>query len=64
MIKSAAFSSQRKVDLYTISKLLGHKDTSMTKRYSHLNVDNLREAVSTLGHVLVTGNETLESASL
>ena len=60
----ASYLSQRKVDLYTISKLLGHKDTRMTKRYSHLNVDNLREAVSKLGHVLVTVDESLESASL
>jgi integrase len=60
----ASYLRQRKVDLYTISKLLGHKDTRMTKRYSHLNVDNLREAVSKLSHVLVTVNETSKSASL
>jgi integrase len=60
----ASYLSQRNVDLYTISKLLGHKDTRMTKRYSHLNVDNLREAVSKLCHVLVTVNETSKSASL
>jgi len=64
LIAEASYLSQKKVDLYTISKLLGHKDTRMTKRYSHLNVDNLREAVSKLGHVLVTVNGSLESASL
>ena len=44
----ASFLRQRGVDLHTISKLLGHKDTRMTLRYSHLSVENLREAISVL----------------
>jgi integrase len=39
---------QRNVDLHTIAKLAGHQDLRMTKRYAHLNVENLREAVSKL----------------
>ena len=39
---------QRNVDLHTIAKLAGHRDLRMTKRYAHLNVENLREAVSRL----------------
>lgn len=39
---------QNGVDLHTISKLLGHKDIRMTQRYSHLSVENLREAISVL----------------
>jgi site-specific recombinase XerD len=37
--------SQAGVDLHTIGTLLGHKDMRMTKRYSHLNVENLRAAI-------------------
>jgi integrase len=39
---------QSGVDIYAVQKLLGHKDGRMTKRYAHLNVDNLREAVAKL----------------
>lgn len=34
------------VDLYRVSRLLGHKTISMTERYSHLNLESLRQAVS------------------
>ena len=39
---------QKGIDLHTISVLAGHSDTRMTKRYSHLCVDNLRGAVEML----------------
>ncbi|MEW6002250.1 MAG: site-specific integrase [Nitrospirota bacterium] len=42
----ASYLRQNGVDLHTISKLLGHKDLRMTKRYAHLNVDSLRSAIS------------------
>jgi integrase len=44
----ASYLRQRGIDLHTISKLLGHKDTRMTNRYSHLSVDSLRNAISVL----------------
>lgn len=44
----ASYLRQKGVDLHTISKLLGHKDLRMTRRYAHLNVDALREAISKL----------------
>ncbi len=44
----ASYLRQKGVDLHSISKLLGHKDLRMTKRYAHLNVDSLRRAVSVL----------------
>ena len=53
----ASYLRQRGVDLHTIGTLLGHKDLRMTKRYAHLNVDSLKDAVSKLGHVLVTVQE-------
>ena len=33
------------VDLYTVSKLLSHKDTATTQRYAHLADQTLRDAV-------------------
>ncbi len=39
---------QRGVDLHTIAALASHKDLRMTKRYAHLNVDNLKGAIAIL----------------
>jgi integrase len=36
---------QNGVDLYQVQMLLGHKDSRMTQRYSHLAPENLRNAV-------------------
>jgi integrase len=33
------------VDLYRVQRLLGHKDSRMTQRYTHLAVEDLRKAV-------------------
>ncbi len=44
----ASYLRQKGIDLHTISKLLGHKDIRMTQRYSHLSVENLRDAISVL----------------
>ena len=40
--------AQRDVDLYKISKLLGHKDIRMTQRYSHHSPESLRVGVEIL----------------
>ena len=40
--------AQADVDLYKISKLLGHKDIKMTQRYSHHCPDSLRNGVEIL----------------
>lgn len=36
------------IDLYTVSKLLGHSDISMTQVYAHLSHDHLTQAVAVL----------------
>ena len=48
--------AQKGVDIYTISKLLGHKDIRMTQRYSHHSPESLRDGIQALasGHNLVT----------
>lgn len=37
------------VDLYTVGKVLGHRDARSTARYSHLSSDALRAAVGKIG---------------
>jgi site-specific recombinase XerD len=36
------------VDLYTVQRLMGHKDITMTRRYAHLAPEHLDKAVSVL----------------
>ena len=59
-----SYMRQRGVDLHTIAVLAGHRDLRMTKRYAHLNVDSLRDAINVLGHVLVTVKEDKAIANL
>ena len=58
----ASYLRQSGVDLHTISRLLGHKDIRMTQRYSHLSVENLREAISVLDTPRRCNSVTLEAA--
>jgi integrase len=45
------------VDLYTVGRILGHKDSRSTARYSHLAVGKLAEAVGRMGKKLPTSFE-------
>jgi len=52
--------AQRGIDLYKISKLLGHVNIAMTQRYAHHCPESLRDGVQILessGHDLVTEEE-------
>ncbi len=57
--------AQRGVDLYKISKLLGHYDISMTQRYAHHCPESLRDGIQVLevGHNLVTVGENRNVSS-
>ena len=46
---AASLLIQGGVDLYRVGAILGHSDTRTTRRYAHLAVENLRQAVATLG---------------
>ena len=39
---------QSGVDLYSVAKLLGHKDIKTTQRYAHHHIDSLRQSVRVL----------------
>lgn len=43
------------VDLYTVSKILGHESVSTTQRYAHLQVDQQRKALAKLGALVQQG---------
>lgn len=43
------------VDLYTVGRILGHKDSRSTARYSHLAVGKLAEAIGRIGRKLPSG---------
>ncbi len=53
--------AQRGIDIYKISKLLGHVNITMTQRYAHHCPESLRDGVLVLegsGHDLVTVGES------
>ena len=53
--------AQNGVDLYTIAKLLGHRDVRATQRYAHHCVDSLRMGLEHLGaHTMRTEREAVE----
>lgn len=41
------------VDLYTISKILGHSNTQTTQRYAHLQIDAQRKALNKLSNLVM-----------
>jgi integrase len=45
------------VDLYTISKILGHSTVQTTQRYSHLQVDAQRQALNKLSDLIEAGSK-------
>jgi len=48
-------ASSGKVDMYTLQKLLTHKDLKMTQRYAHLRDEALKKASNFAGGI-INGN--------
>lgn len=47
----ASLAIKQGVDLYTVSKLLGHKDIKTTTRYAHLEVKQLIKATNIVDQI-------------
>jgi integrase len=47
----ASLAIKQGVDLYTVSKLLGHKNIATTTRYAHLQMDQLIKATNVVDQV-------------
>ena len=64
-VYASMLASSGEVDLFTLQKLLGHKDPRMTQRYAHLRDEALKKA-SNLASVLITNaiNKTEKDKNL
>ena len=51
-VYASGLASSGKVDLYTLQKLLRHKDPKMTMRYAHLRDEGLRRAANLAGDLI------------
>ena len=51
---------QAGVDIYSISKLLGHSSIVMTQRYSHLDTSSLKTAIQKLEQVVHEENKKIQ----
>ena len=47
----ASFALKKGVDLYTVSKLLGHKNIATTTRYAHLELEHLKKATNKVAEI-------------
>jgi len=56
-VYASMLASSGKVDMYTLQKLLTHKDPKMTQRYAHLRDETLKKASSLAGELI---NEALQ----
>lgn len=55
----ASFALKKGVDLYTVSKLLGHKNIATTTRYAHLELEQLKKATNIVAQAFSNcGNKT------
>jgi site-specific recombinase XerD len=62
-VYASMLASSGQVDLYTLQKLLTHKNPAMTQRYAHLRDEALRRASELAGELVakaVNGNNHLK----
>jgi integrase len=50
-VYASSMASSGKVDMYTLQKLLTHKDPAMTQRYAHLRDEALKRAADVAGEI-------------
>ena len=58
----ASYLRQMGIDLDTIGELLGHADNRMTRRYAHLHVGNLKDAVSKVAITNLSQGDVISGA--
>lgn len=58
---AASHLAQAGVNLYTISKILGHSTTEMTARYAHLGPDYMAKSVHVLDNILRSSEEIYDT---
>ena len=51
-VYASMLASSGKVDIYTLQRLLTHKDPRMTQRYAHLRDDALKRAADVAGDIV------------
>ena len=51
-VYASMLASSGQVDMYTLQKLLTHKDPRMTQRYAHLRDDALKKAANLAGQII------------
>ncbi len=51
-VYASMLASSGKVDMYTLQKMLTHKDPRMTQRYAHLRDEALRRAANLAGDLI------------
>lgn len=51
-------ASSGEVDLYTLQRLMTHKDPKMTQRYAHLRDETLKRGANVMGRIVAGAKET------
>jgi integrase len=57
-VYASMLASSGEVDLYTLQKLLTHKDPKMTQRYAHLRDYALKQAANVAGNIIRKASQT------
>jgi integrase len=60
---ASMLASSGQVDIYTLQKLMTHKDFKMTQRYAHLRDETLRNASNLVGDILDEAMKEKKSAT-
>jgi len=63
-VYASMLASSGEVDLYTLQKLLTHKDPKMTQRYAHLRDETLKKASNLAGEIITNATKKDENTKI